>query len=165
MITTISSLIGIPTIIGCLIYIGKKIQILNELHSSIQKIKHNIKVISDSLIRSQYIEFDHTILEPYSPLRLTDKGKTYLDELGLIQIIKDNKKDFFEYIQSETPTTKLDVELAAMKAVRFLFDKPYFDSIKVHLYNHPEENFSNMTSAAGIFLRDTFLEEHQEIQQ
>lgn len=69
--------IGIPTIIGALIFIGKKLHLLESLEGDTQKIKHNMKVVSDYLTR-HHIEFNPAELRATSPLQLTDAGKDFV---------------------------------------------------------------------------------------
>jgi hypothetical protein len=43
--------LGVPTIAGALIYIGVKLHTLTVIEVAIEKIKHNMKVMSDYLTR------------------------------------------------------------------------------------------------------------------
>ena len=72
--------IGIPAIVLALIYIGKKLQILSDLRIAIEKIKNNIKVISDYLI-TNHSTFDPTELRAYSPLRLNEAVEAFSKKL------------------------------------------------------------------------------------
>jgi hypothetical protein len=69
-INSVVVLVGLPTITAALIFIGKKLQILEFLEVSTDKIKHNMKVVSDYLIRN------HT---KFDPKELQDSNK-YLSE-------------------------------------------------------------------------------------
>ena len=68
IVNTIVVVIGIPTIIGCCIYVGRKLQILDTLETTGEKVKHNIKVISDFLTKNSILKFDPSELKSYSPL-------------------------------------------------------------------------------------------------
>jgi hypothetical protein len=156
--------IGIPAIIGGGIYIGKKLQILNILEQTNKAIKHNIKIICDTLIDSPNIEFDHKKLESYSPLRLTGEGQEYLKQVGFVKIFDQHAQDFFDFIDSEEPKTKYDVEVSAVKSVLVLSNKEYFRNIKIYLYQHPNEgDIRGFAKIAGIYIRDKYLERHSEI--
>ncbi len=154
--------IGIPTIIGGCIYIGRKLQILDTLQKTTDKIKHNIKVVADCLVKAP-VQFDHEKLETYSPIQLTEAGIKYLDDIGFIKIFNDNKKDFFDFIDTEEPTTKYDTEISATKSFLILFEKEYFNSIKEFLYTHPQDSLQAMSKIAGVYIRDAYLEKHPEI--
>ena len=161
-IQDIITLIGIPSIVIALVYIGKKLQILDTLQETTDKVKHNIKVIADCLVKAP-VQFDHDKLQSYSPLQLTETGKKYLNDIGFIKIFEDNKKDFFDFIDSEKPTTKYDAEIVATKSVLILFEKNYFKPIKEFLYTHPQDSLQSMSKIAGVYVRDSYLEKHPEI--
>ena len=73
--------IGVGTALGAFVYIGKKLQILDDLKNTTEKIKANVKVIGDHLTSSDK-GFSHGELQAYSPLQLTDIGKKLIDEIG-----------------------------------------------------------------------------------
>lgn len=95
LINKIIVIIGVPSIVGGCIYIGRKLQILDDTKEAVIKVKHNIKVISDSLVKQKKILFDPSELKAYSPLRLTDKGNEKVKEVEFDSILTNNKKDFF----------------------------------------------------------------------
>lgn len=152
--------IGIPSIVCACIYIGKKLQILTDLQSTMKKIKGNIKIISDCLISSP-INFDHDKLESYSPFRLTKTGEEYLKKIGFIKIFNDHSLDFFNFISSEEPKAEYDIEISAMKSILVLFDKEYFQPLKKYLYTHPqEENLRSVVKYMGVYVCEKYLEKY-----
>jgi hypothetical protein len=70
----IISIIGIAAVLGAFLYIGRKLQVLDDLEKTTSKIKVNVKVISDYLTTSN-VDFNHSELQAYSPLKLTKKGE------------------------------------------------------------------------------------------
>lgn len=162
IIKQIIAYVEIPVIVAALIYIGRKLQKLDDMNSTMTKVKHNIKIISDTLVQSK-LKFDHTELQAYSPLQLTEKGNIRIRDVGFDVIVENNKKDFFEYIKSEKAGTKYDIELMAIKSIIVLFDKDYFNPVKNYLYNHPELDERALRTTLGIYLRDAYLKEHPEI--
>lgn len=165
MMDTIQKIIlylGVPTIIGALIYIGKKLQILSDLKETTEKVKHNIKVICDTLLQSK-IKFDSTEIKSFSPFQLTDIGRKKIKTLGFDNIFEVNKTDFLTFIDSEQPKTKYDAEIASIKSVVVLFEKEYFNQIKSYLYNHPEADERTLRTTLGIYIRDKYFELHPEI--
>jgi len=51
-INTIVVYVGVPAIILALIYIGKKLHTLEAIEKAVEKIKHNMKTMSDYLTRN-----------------------------------------------------------------------------------------------------------------
>lgn len=156
--------IGVPSIVVALLYIGRKLQILDELQKTIGKIKINIKVIGDFLTRNNS-EFNPTELQGYSPLQLTEEGKRFIHNIGFSVIFNKNKDDFLYCIENENPKLKYDVEAAAIKSIYTLSDKDYMAFLKEYFYNNPNRNLGNTAPTLGIYIRDKYLEEHPEITQ
>jgi len=165
-ILKIVTVIGIPVMVLALIFIGRKLQILDTLEKTMRKVKHNIQIVCNSLTESPDINFDHGRLESLSPLKLTEGGMKYLEkEVKFVEVFHNNKKDFFDFVDSEDPKTKFEVEQMSSKSVLFLLNKEYFKPIKVYLYNHPNENLQSLAQVAGVYVRDRYLEEHPEIKE
>ncbi|NQU77201.1 hypothetical protein HQ544_00735 [Candidatus Falkowbacteria bacterium] len=162
----IVTLIGIPAMVIALIFIGRKLQILDTLEKTMRKVKHNIQIVCNSLTESPDINFDHGRLESFSPLKLTEGGMKYLKEdIKFVEVFQGNKEDFFDFIDSEEPKTKFEVEQLSSKATLFLLNKEYFKPIKVYLYNNPNENLQSLAQVAGVYVRDRYLEAHPEIKE
>ena len=160
-ISKIFTYLGTTAIIGALIWIGRKLQILDDMKLSMDKMKYNIKVICDALVKSNSIDFDHEKLKSYSPLQLTDKGKEFIKKIGFDKAFDENKEEFYKFINLENPKMPYDIELASIKAVLFLFDKDYFASVKDYLYNNPNEKKTQITNVLGIYIRDNYMTDHK----
>ena len=155
--------IGIPSTIGGLVYIGKKLQILDDMKITIDKIKWNLKVVTDFLTRNNE-NFNPQELQAYSPLRLTPEGERFIKHTGFDKIFAANKAEFFRCIEEERPKLKYDVETAAIKSIFLLCDKEYMNFLKVLFYNdQPRRNMENTAPTLGVYLRDKYLAEHPEI--
>lgn len=149
--------IGITVIAGALLYIGRKLQILDDLKKTVDKIKTNVKVVSDFLISSE-LPFDSNMLQNYSPIQLTGPGKDYLKTIGFMDLFNTHAGDFYSCIEKETPTTDYDIENASIRCVLQLFNKEYFRPIKDHFYNNPKEDKGSFIRVAGIYVRDRYME-------
>jgi hypothetical protein len=155
-------IVGLPTLLAAFLYIGRKLQVLDDLQKSNERIKHNIKVISDSLVMSD-LDFDHEKLRNFSPRAITNNGMEDLSQTGFLKAFEENADDFFEWMEDEDPKTKYDVEKLAIKSVWALADMPYFKEVKKYLYNKPELRFKDYALMLGVYARDKFLETHPEI--
>ena len=153
--------IGVPAIVVALIYIGRKLQILDDLQKTINKMKLNLKVIGDFLTRN-HSEFNPNELQGYSPLRLTEEGKRFIHNIGFTTIFNKHKGEFFDCIENEQPKFKYDVEAAAIKSIYTLSDKDFMAFLKEYFYNNPTRNLGNTAPTFGVYVRDKYLEEHPE---
>lgn len=154
--------IGVASVVGGLIYIGRKLQILDDLNATTKKIKVNVKVISDFLTRNNK-DFDVTEMQTYSPLNLTPKGESFIKDIGFEDAFLTHREDFFGCIDEEKPKLKYDVELAAIWSISLLYDKDYMSFLKIYFYNHPDRNLENTAPTLGMYVRDAYLAEHPEI--
>lgn len=156
--------IGVSAIAGALIYIGRKLQILDGLVKTVDTIKCNLKVVSDFLVRYQS-KFNPSELKSLSPFHLTEVGKELIKKLGFDNVFEKNKADFFGFISDENPKLKYDVEVAAIKSISALYEKDYMSFLKVYFYNNPKRNLEDTAPTLGVYVRDKYLSEHPEITQ
>lgn len=159
-----TSTIGLVSVLGACIYIGRKLQVLDNLDNSVGKIKTNMSVVCTYLAR-HHETFDPKELHTLSPFQLTDEGKELIVSLGFDHVFRNNKADFFNFIDSEEVKLKYDVEAAAIKSIYGLYDKTYMDFLKVYFYNNPTRNLANIAPTFGVYVRDMYLSEHPEITQ
>ena len=157
-------IIGIPSAVGAFVYISRKLQILSDLKTDVAKVKNNLKVVSDYLTR-HHNKFNPSELRALSPLQLTEEGRRMIEGLGFHDVFNENKNDFWEVIKEAKPELKYDVEVAAVKSIYALYDRPYMNFLKVFFYNNPERGFEDTAPTLGVFVRDEFLREHPEITQ
>lgn len=154
--------IGVASTTTALIYVGKKLQILDDLVATTGKIKINVKVISDFLTTASD-DFNHNELQSYSPLKLTNAGTKLIERLGFDNVFNKHKDDFCQFIDDQNPKLKYDVENAAIKSIAALRDQEYMNFLKVFFYNNPDRNIKNVSPTLGIYVRDKYLEKHPEI--
>ncbi|MCK5016776.1 MAG: hypothetical protein KAS32_06850 [Candidatus Peribacteraceae bacterium] len=88
-ISDVITIVGIPALFGTLVYMGRQLQILSHLTVTVEKMKLNIKVIADALVKSD-VPFIGDELESYSPLRVTEEGIEYLEKVGFIDVFSKN---------------------------------------------------------------------------
>lgn len=160
----IISTVGIVSVLGAFLYIGRKLQILDDLKEASNKTKVNLDVVCKYLIKN-HTRFDATELQTFSPFQLTEKGNNFIKEIGFDNVFEKYKTTFFNFIDNENPKLKYDVENNAIKVVSALYDEPYMEFLKVYLYNHPNRNLANIAPTLGVYIRDKYLSEHPEITQ
>jgi len=157
-------IIGVPTIVGVFIFIGRKFQVLDDLVKTVHAIKENVKVISDFLTK-KFTDFNVSEIRAYSPRTLTDIGEGFIKKLGFDKVFEEHKDDFFEFIDGENPKVKYDVENSAIRSILALSDEDYMSFLKIFFYNNPDRNLNNTAATLGLYVRDLYLEAHPEITQ
>lgn len=164
LVNFITVVVGVPSIIVALVYIGRKVQILNDMRETINKVKNNIKIVADFLTKN-FSAFNSSELHTYSPLGLTEEGKAFIEDIGFSNVFTAHREDFIGFIDSEEPEVKYDVENAAIKSIHLLYEKPFMKFLKVYFYNNPARNIANTAPTLGVYIRDVYLNEHPEITQ
>ncbi len=91
------SIIGIVSVLGAFIYIGRKLQVLDSVDKCVEKIKINMNVISTYLTR-YHTKFDPDELQTFSPFQLTDDGKQFIKTVGFDNVFETHKSDFFDLV-------------------------------------------------------------------
>lgn len=162
IINAVIVMVGLPAIFGACLFIGRKLEVLDSLQLSIDKIKHNVTVISSYLIR-YHKQFNPSELKAFSPYQLTDIGQKFIIDMGFDKVFQENKQSFFDCIDSDKPKLKYDVETSAIKCIYALFEKPYMNFLKVFFYNHKDRTMEDTAPTLGVYLRDKYLEIHPEI--
>jgi hypothetical protein len=161
VITVITS-VGLASTIGGFIYIGRKLQKLDTLEITVEKIKINLKVVTDFLTKDNK-NFNPAELQTYSPRRLAPEGDRFIVDHGFDAIFAAHKADFFRCIEDEDPKLKYDVETAAIRSISVLSDNDYMSFLKILFYNDPNRNMQNTAPTLGVYIRDKYLAEHPEI--
>ena len=159
----LNTLTSVATLTAVL-YFGRKLQILEDIQVTMEKIKHNLKVVTDHLIRTNK-DFNHQDLRDYSPLRLTGEGRQLIKQIGFDKVLEQHKDDFMDYIKEEEPRLKYDVEKLAITAVHINSSKSYMDFLKIYFYNNPQRDIQNTAPTLGVYIRDIYLKNHPEISQ
>lgn len=154
---------GLVVFAGWMIVLGRKLQTLDNIAATVEKIKSNLKVVSDCLVKSEDIEFNPSELQNYSPFALTQEGKDFITKLGFDNAFSTHTDDFFKFIDDQEPKLKYDVEIAAIKSIYALLDEGYMEFLKVYLYENPKRTIGNVAPTLGVYVRDRYLEKHPEI--
>ncbi len=101
--------IGIPTIIVGAIYIGRKLQILDDLKPLRDKFAIVESRVSD-------LWADRTA-PAHSPRQLNDKGESILTGSGIKEVIEEKKNDLFAKVKETNPSNAYDAEKVILDVV------------------------------------------------
>lgn len=153
--------IGIPTILGAFIYIGRKLQILD----GIEPIKKLLTKCCNSIIEIQTIfkqagiDLDHKLTEvSTSPLKPTLYGVKLIKESGLEKILDDNKQFLMDEVKKllTKDYTEYDVQEMSRKALLTLKSNPILNPVKEYAFNNGM-NIDTVLNTGGLWLKDDFL--------
>lgn len=160
-------IVGVPSLVAALIYVGRQFQKLDTLNATMEAVKHNINLCMFALIKMNKLEGDK--VHALSPASLTREGYEYLGRVGVKDAIDHETygSDLLGRIDRNQPGSKYDVEISAIQTMfAALTDtSPEMRAVKIYLYNHPDEGLPAIAYLAGLYLRDRYLAAHPEIAQ
>lgn len=112
-IQNVITLIGIPTIVVALIYIGRKLQVLDTVEKTMEKMYERFIKVEE---RVNTLWKDE-VAPAHSPRQLNDIGKKILNESGIKEIIIEKKADLLAKVKEINPTNAYDAEQATLNVV------------------------------------------------
>ncbi|MDP3772271.1 MAG: hypothetical protein Q8Q94_02765 [bacterium] len=104
--------LGIPTIIGVAVYIGRKLQILEDL----KDIRGRFNVV-ESKVGDLWAD---RLAPAKSPRQLNEMGNKILGESGIKGIVEEKRDDLLKIIREKNITNAYDAELAVMGVMKEL---------------------------------------------
>lgn len=125
-INAIIVIIGIPTIISTILYIGKKLQIIEDL----KPIRERFTVIESKVddlapIRERFVVVESRVNDLWkdriaparSPRQLNERGDLILKKSGIKEIIDNKKNVLFEIVKEKNTTNPYDAEAIILSIV------------------------------------------------
>ena len=165
--------IGIPTMIGASIYIGRKLQILDNLEknnktfcqnttNAIVRITNAIVEIQTHLTGKGFAIKQRLAYTSNSPLNLTDYGEILMEESGFNDIIGNSEKREYliKLVITKQPKTNYDIQQFSMDTMAELVElnDPAVIPLKNYAYKKGL-NLEIILNSAGIVLRDEIMKE------
>jgi|GEM_PF-1396741 len=167
------ALVGIPVVIGVLLRIGMKLQVLDDLKKASEKMNRVVGNMTlaitevQTILKSKFpgLEITQSLLEkPGSPLAPTEQGASILKESGLEKVLDDNKEALQIRLRASLPDpyTDYDVQENARKLLNSLKDDPMMIAVKDWVYANPMR-LDILLNLGGLWLRDDFLGHERKI--
>jgi hypothetical protein len=132
------------------------------------KMKDNLLVVITHLSTSTANrgKLDTSLIQVMSPMVITTQGHEALTSSGFKGIFDapQHRMQFMNYLESQHPRTKLDVESLAIVSFATFMEKDFMNPIKTYLFNKPAARETYQT-LAGLYIRDAYLKDHPEITQ
>lgn len=148
-------IIGIPTMVGVLISIGRKLQTLDTLDKDVDDIKKDLKDHDRDIIRLKSL----TLGETHSPIRPNDKGMEILQSIGWGSIYGKIRNDIILKIDEAKPKTLYDVENTAVTVMWDMRDMEEMNPFKIYTVNHPDLSLKLLFTIASWLIRDDYAKE------
>ena len=142
--------IGIPTIIVVAIYIGRKLQILDDL----QPLRDKFAIVES---RVGDLWADRTA-SAHSPRQLNDKGRAILTGSGIKEVIEEKKNDLFAKVKETNPSNTYDAEKVILDVVSKIPE--YYPELVAKLKDGAFKTGNDLDTVflvGGIYLRNLII--------
>jgi len=136
------------------------------LETGLKDIQDGFKGLKDSLINTvkttikEYLvdsglaEFPH-----HSPISLTEEDKNIIESAGFDKYVKDNKKLFLDYFQSEKPQNRAEGLKRAVTLLMVMDEEKIIDLNKLKDIGYQKgKTETNVQIIAGIYLWQNLIE-------
>jgi hypothetical protein len=143
--------IGIPSIIACLIYIGKKLQVLDTVEKQVSDIYERFIRVEERVNTM----WGRNVATSNSPRQLNEYGKKVLKESGIKEIIDEKKDTLLPLVQAKGAKNAYDAEQAVLSVVEKLPEHcpDVVDRLKTGAFN-AGATLDTVFLVGGLYLRD-----------
>ena len=161
--------IGIAAIIGGLVVVGRKLQVLDDIKDDIKDTKNFCNDASVAVVEIQthlaskgYSIKNRLAYTANSPLKLTEYGKDLMENSGFDKIVANPEKRRFliNLVKRKNPKTNYDIQQYSMDTMAELVE--INDSIVIPLKEYAYKEgltLEIILNSAGIVLRDEIMKE------
>ncbi len=143
--------IGVPSIVIALIYIGRKLQVLDSVEVKINDIYERFIRVEervDTLWKDK-------VAPAHSPRQLNEYGSKILEESGIKEIIEEKKEMLLSLVKEKGATNAYDAEEAVLSVVEKLPEHcpDVVDRLKTGAFN-TGASLDMVLLVGGLYLRD-----------
>lgn len=120
LINTFVVIIGLPSIIAAAIFVGRRLQKLDDIDTDIETIKTDTKDFSDRIVRietkveglEKRVEtiWKDSYAPTSSPRQLNERGEHILEESGIKNLVHAKKEVLLAAVRKKDPKTPYDAE-------------------------------------------------------
>lgn len=100
--------VGIPTIVFALVYIGRKLEVLDSLQKTIEAIRDRFILVEDRCD----ILWKDKMAPTNSPRQLNERGTDILTKSGIKEIVDEKKDKLLEFVREKNAQNPYDAERA-----------------------------------------------------
>lgn len=160
---SIITTIGIPAIILALLYIGRKLQVLDTVEKTVETVQNQLGHIFERFVKVEErvnTLWKDEVAPANSPRQLNDAGKKILNESGIKEIIDTKKNDLLAKIKEVNPNNAYDAEQVTLDVVNGLQKHcpDIIPELKDGAYK-TGQNIDTVLLVGGFYLRDIIFPE------
>ena len=147
--------VGIPAIVIALIYIGRKLQVLDSVERTVESIRDRFIIVEE---RVKTLWKDE-VATAHSPRRLNERGNNILGGSGIKEIIEAKKDGFLTILKTMGLKNPYDAEQCTLQIVNELKkDTDIVEKLKTGAFS-VEADIDTVLLVGGLHLRDLIFPE------
>jgi len=149
--------IGVPSIVGGLIFVGWKLKTLDALEKDMdQEVKPTLKKLDKRVLTLWIDRFG--VEASKSPKQLTDKGRKILEESGMKKIVDSLLPKLYEKVKALNPKNELQVYQSCTDVLSELQKNPdILNQLETGAYQSGVDDIELLFVVGGLYLRDLLL--------
>ena len=160
LINQLVILFGVPTIFVVLIYIGRKLQILDDVKKSADATQKEVKGIDRmvNIIKTKMdILWSERVAPSGSPMQLNERGQKILKESGIKEIVDERFDELLNKIKEKNPSNAYQVQENSKKVVyKLKDDRDLIPKLEMSAYEAGVD-IDTILLVGAIYLRDLAL--------
>ena len=147
--------VGIPAIVIALIYIGRKLQVLDSVERTVESIRDRFIIVEE---RVKTLWKDE-VATAHSPRRLNERGNNILGGSGIKEIIEAKKDGFLTILKTMGLKNPYEAEQCTLQIVNELKkDTDIVEKLKTGAFS-VEADIDTVLLVGGLHLRDLIFPE------
>lgn len=149
---------GLVTLVGSLLYIGRKLQVLDSIKKEIdENIKPNLQDVRERFASLEGKASGY--FEAQSPVSLTEEGISFAKESGIEKYIEDNYETFIKECNFDLDNPYDIQETAFDFFISHKFEEAFSKKIKTYVYSNGA-SLDVARRIAGLHFRDTIMKKN-----
>ncbi len=152
--------IGVPAIVVCLIYIGRKLQKLDDVDDKLKNVDSKVIDIDKlTLLTKEKVDtlWNERFAISNSPMQLNERGEMILDKSGIKEIIDKHLDELFIKVKEKNPENAYQVQERSNKVVYKLENKQGILPILENGAYKTGVDIDTVLAVGGLYLRDLIL--------
>jgi len=131
---------------------------VEDTNAKVSSISESLTGLKAALVQAGSIK--EAFLTKGSSIRLTEEGKTALQESGFIELFQNEHDKIVNLIKEKNPSTKYDAQQYSINVIISLPNRDDINTNQLKSYSYKEgKALSDLLTAAGVYVSEEIIKE------